>query len=418
MIPRFSPTVTLNEIIAFQHDVLRMPHSATADIREFERAFAEYMGGGHAIFVSSGRMALWRILQALDYPAGSEVIMPAFTFFAIPAVVKLAGLTPVYADISPDTCELSPQSVSAVLSERTRAVIPTHLFGRTCDMDGIHNVCDSRGIDIIEDCAQSMGAVIGEKKAGRFGSASYFTFGITKNFTTFGGGMVLCEDQALHREMLDIGADFASPGRMRLLKESFMAIAMRTATRRPIFSVCLGPLLKAGSGAGPDFVQRAFEEVSALTHERLNRARWRPTVAQAKAGLRQLKSLDEKNAARRDRGRELLGRLSKLGCRGLPAPADPSGDHIYVSFAVTRADRYQYAHALRRHGVDTAAGYMSDCANIPELGGTPGRCPNSARVADRILHLPLYPELRPTDLDHMAAAMASTDKFYGRDIQR
>jgi dTDP-4-amino-4,6-dideoxygalactose transaminase len=410
MIPRFSPTVTLCEILAFQCDALRIAGNSTEETREFEKAFAEHLGAENALFVSSGRMALWLLLQALDYPPGSEVILPGFTFFAIPAVVRLAGLKPVYADISPDTYELSPQSVTAVLSERTRAIIPTHLFGRTCDMEEIHQICDARGIDIIEDCAQSMGAEIGDKKAGCLGTASYFTFGITKNFTTFGGGMVVCPDHSIHERILNKVAAFYTPGRVRLMKQAFMALAMRTATQRAIFTACLGPLLKAGGGAKPDFVQQAFQEdMSPLTDERLTRARWRPSMAQARAGLRQLKVVDAKNAARRERGRSLLEALSETERHGLPAPAAPGGDHIYVSFPITREDRYRFAHRLRLRGVDTATGYMSNCAGMPRLGGSPGMCPHSAYVADRIVHLPLSPDLSDRDVERIAAAVLAAD---------
>jgi perosamine synthetase len=411
MIPRFSPTAGWSEILAFLGGTLRPADQTGAATAEFERAFADYLGCDHAVFAPSGRMALWLILKAFDYPEGSEIIVPGFTYFAIPAVIQLAGLKPVYADIDPATYELSAESVESVISERTRAVIPTHLFGRTCDLSALQDVCSSRGIAIIEDCAQCMGASVGGKKAGTLGEAAYFTFGITKNFTTFGGGMVTCKDAEVYEKIQRVMSGFHSPARGKVVKESLTALAMRLATRRPIFSASLGLLLRGAGGSGPDFVQNAFEEpVSALSEARLESAKWRPTAAQARAGLSQLKSLDAKNQSRRERGHALVSQLQEAGCRGLPEMASEHGDHIYVSFALTRENRYAFARQLRLHGVDAATGYMSDCASIPELGGTAGSCPHSAYVAETIVHLPLYPDLSERDLSRIAAAVAAADE--------
>jgi dTDP-4-amino-4,6-dideoxygalactose transaminase len=411
MIPRFAPTVGWGETLAFLVDAMRAPRRPGPVMEDFERAFADYLGCEHAVFVSSGRMALWLVLQALGYPPGSEIILPGFTFFAMPAVVRLAGLTPVYADVDPGTYELTPGSVAAVMTDRTRAVIPTHLFGRTCDMAGLQALCAPRNVDLIEDCAQCLGARAGGRSAGTLGRAACFTFGITKNFTTFGGGMVVLRDRSAHDLVAAAVREFRSPARDRLVREAVSALAMRAATRRAIFSLALAPLVRLTGRDGPDLVQRAFEETPApMTAGRLDAVRVLPADAQARAGLRQLRSLDRKNAARRERGRALWDRLSKAGCGGLPTPAEPDGDHIYVSFAITRPDRHGFAHRLRGRGVDSAAGYMSNCAGLGGLGGGPETCPMAAGVADGILHLPLYPELAGRDLDRIAAAVRAVDQ--------
>ena len=169
MIPRFEPTADTGEIIAFLRGLL-FPGRWSGDLAKgFERCFADYLGGGHALFVPSGRMGLLLLLEALGYERGDEVVVPAFTYFAIPAVIRHAGLKPVFADIERGTYELSVSTVERVVTVRTRAVIPTHLFGRTCDMTELGDLCRTRGLDIIEDCAQSLGAVSEEKKAGLAG---------------------------------------------------------------------------------------------------------------------------------------------------------------------------------------------------------------------------------------------------------
>lgn len=413
VIPRFEPTAGIGETAAFLGDLLRRDDGGEA-VARFEQEFARRQGGGHALFVPSGRLGLWLILRSLDYPPGSEVILPAFTYFAMPAAVLAAGLKPVYADVDPVTYELTSASVRAVLTKHSRAVVPTHLFGRTCALPELQSVCDPAGVDLIEDCAQACGASMAGARAGSFGRAAAFTFGITKNFTTYSGGIVTCRDAAVHQRMLDLRQGFYPADKGRLVKEGLTALAMRVASLRPMFNLSLAPLLQCSSSDRPDFVHRAFEERLQLIDERtLARLQWRPGAAQARAGLRQLEVLDRKNEARRHKGTELLEALRKKGCSGLPAPAPAGGDHVYMSFAITRPDRHRFAALLRRRGVDTSPGYMSDCSSLSDFGGTPGTCPVATAVERGILHLPLYPGLSSREIAKIAATVAEADLRLG-----
>jgi len=410
MIPRFEPTASLGEILSFLGGCLRPGTPEGPPVREFEARFAEAMGSAHAIFVPSGRVALHLILQGLDIPAGAEIVLPGFTFFAVPAVVRHAGFVPVYADVDPASYVLTPETVQAVVTERTRAVVPTHLFGRTCDMDGLAAVCAARDIALIEDCAQSCGAAWDGKRTGRIGRAAYFTFGITKNFTTFSGGMVTTQDDAAAARIRAAVAGFPPASRGALLKQGITALAMRAAAWRPVFNLTAAPAVRVEAAQGPDVLHRAFEEkADPVDDAAMQRLRWRPVTVQGRAGLRQLATLDAKNAARRERGDRLLRLLRERGCGGLPAPPPERGDNIYMSFPIRRGDRYRFISRLRRNGVDVAPGYMTDCAARPELNGAPGRCPRSAEVNRDIIHLPLHPALSEGDLARIADAVAAAD---------
>jgi len=408
MIPRFAPTASLGETLSFLADVLA-PGRIEADATlRFEAAFAEWEGAGHALFVPSGRMGLFLLLRALHYPEGSEIVVPAFTFFAIPAMIRHLGYTVVYADVDPATFEVTEESVKAVLTGRTRAVIPTHLFGRTCPLDGLKSLCRQNGIDLVEDCAQACGARIRDKRAGAVGRAAYFTFGITKNFTTFSGGMVVTSDASLATAMRQEMSLFGKPTTQALLKQGITAAAMTMATQRLLFNLALAPILRFDSNPEADRVHRAFEEpVRPMTEGALSALRWLPGGAQARAGLRQLAALDGRNQQRREVGAALLEALTARGVPGLPAPADAGGDHVYVSFALRHPDRARFGGALRRAGVDFSPGYMSPCSAIPELGGWRGRCPEAETVARHIVHLPLYPGLSAKDVERIAAGVAA-----------
>lgn len=411
MIPRFSPTVTMPGALRFLLDV-SLSRGDSADVARFEQAFARFQGCEHAVFVPSGRVALLLILQRLAHPQGSEVIVPAFTHFSIPSVIRHAGLVPVFADIDPETYELTPDTVSAVLTDRTRALIPTHLFGRTCPMPDLLTLAGKRKIDVIEDCAQALGARVGDRRAGNGGVASYFTFGITKNFTTYSGGMITCSDPGMAAALRESLGAFHPASRPRLLKEGLVAAAMTVAAWRPAFSLAIAPLVRAAGPDRADIVHRLFDEpprnFSAASVPALQ---WRPIAAQALAGMRQLGALDDRNQRRRNAGCALLDALAGRGCAGLPAAAGPGGDHVFMSFAIRRENRLSFIHRLRKAGIDSSPGYVTNCRRFAPAGKKGGpECPVAEHVANRIVHLPLYPALSRADIGRIAEGVSRADR--------
>jgi perosamine synthetase len=414
MIPRFAPSATPFEHLSFVMDTIVPGRVSQARVQEFETEFAHWLGSAHAIFVPSARMGLHLLLEALDYPFGSEIIVPAFTYFAIPAVLRNAGYKVVYADVEPTTFEISARTVRPVLTRQTRAIIPTHLFGRTCPMAGLQKLATNADIDIIEDCAQSCGTHTAEGKTGTLGRAAYFTFGITKNFATYSGGMVTTMDHGLAASIRQAMTGFARPPRSYLLKQAATAAAMTAATQRMLFNLSLRPVVTFFGPSDDDPVHRAFAEaVRPITGADITRLHIQPSGPQAAAGLRQLATVDANNSARRDRGQALLQALRSRGTPGIPSPAGRNGDHIFVSFAIRRPHRAQYGALLRNNGVDFSPGYMSACSNRPELGGRPGLCPEADACEREIIHLPLYPGLTDQDLLRIADGVARADREAG-----
>ncbi len=414
MIPRFSPAATWQESLRFLASTIR-PEPGGATVAQFESAFARWVGTTSAHFVPSGRMGLALLLDGLDYPRNAEVIVPAFTYFAIPALLRLKGYQVVYADVEPSTFELSAATVKPLITSRTRAIIPTHLFGRTCPMGGLTRLATSHGLDIIEDCAQSTGARVGDRFTGSLGRAAYFTFGITKNFTTYSGGMVTTNDAQLSERIGTALSRFGRPPARRLLKEGATALSMYFATRPALFGATLGPALRFAPRADADPVHKTFEEAPrALGPADLQRTQWQPGAAQAGAGMRQLETIESRNEERRQLGGRLLQLLRERQVQGPPAPAASGGDHIFVSFALRHPRRAAFGAALRRHGVDFSPGYMSACSAIPGLGGRPGLCPTAEAVERDVVHLPLYPGLTEGQLVRIADGVAFASREVGQ----
>ncbi len=170
--------------------------------REFERDFAGWCGAEHAVAVSNGTVALDLALRALGIGAGDEVVVTPRSFLASASCIVTAGATPVFADVDRDSGNITAETIEEVCTPLTRAVICVHLGGWPCDMEAIMTMATRRGIDVIEDCAQAVGARCGEYSVGTFGRIGAWSFCQDKIITTGGeGGMVTTADAALWESM-------------------------------------------------------------------------------------------------------------------------------------------------------------------------------------------------------------------------
>src|SRR3954454_21772370 len=157
-------------------------------IEMFEEEFRRFLGSGHVRTCSTeyGRMALYFILKALDFPAGSEIIVPALTFWVVPEITRVAGLKPVFVDVDPATFTLCPRALERAITPNTRAILPTHLYGMACDLDPILALAARHDLKVVEDCAHALGAQYKGRMVGTDGDASFFSFQAFKPLNTFG----------------------------------------------------------------------------------------------------------------------------------------------------------------------------------------------------------------------------------------
>ena len=168
------------------------------EVVAFEREVADHIGVEHAIGVSSGTDALMVALMALGIGQGDEVITTPFTFFATAGCIARVGATPVFVDIRPDTFNIDVEQVAAAVTERTRAILPVHVFGQACDMGALSGVATKHGLPIIEDAAQAIGTQSPLGPAGSLGAYGCFSFFPSKNLGGFGdGGLVTTQDSEL-----------------------------------------------------------------------------------------------------------------------------------------------------------------------------------------------------------------------------
>ena len=214
VIPVFEPDVGDEEIAAVADAVRRGEISGSfgTEIESFEREFAEYVGARYGVAVTSGTTALHLAVAALDLDLGSEILMSASTNIATALAAYHNGHVPVPVDSEPITWNLDLDLIEALITPRTRAVIPVHLFGHPVDMDALREIASRHGLAVIEDCAESHGATVRGRMTGSLGAMSCFSFYANKIITTGEGGMVTTNDERLaERLRLQRNLAFGTP---------------------------------------------------------------------------------------------------------------------------------------------------------------------------------------------------------------
>src|SRR4051812_2619455 len=235
-------------------------------VEAFEQEFARLLGSGHVKTCSTefGRTALYFILKAMEFPAGSEIIVPALTFWVVPEITRVAGLTPVFVDIDPATYAIDAAAIERAITPNTRAILPTHLYGLPCDMDPILDIARRHNLKVIEDCAHGLGAQYKGRMAGTLGDASFFSFQAFKPLNTYGGGLSWMRDVELARRVGEFADREPWPTEKRVEAILWSGKLQHTFIRPKVFTYSLFPIWYAASWVNATPEQRLWEEVRAL----------------------------------------------------------------------------------------------------------------------------------------------------------
>src|SRR5436190_4762405 len=262
-------------------------------IAAFEAAFARRHGvdAASAITAAYGRMAFYYLLKALDLPPGSEIVFPSLTFWVVPELARAAGLTVVFADVDPRTFNMDPRSLERALSDKTREIVPTHLYGLPCDMDAILEIAARHNLVVLEDCAHSLGATYKGRPVGTFGTGALFSFQTLKPLNCYGGGMALVHDAAIAAKVRAIVGALPWPSEKRVRDRLLMGRLQRIFIKPWVFSISLFPVLWVSAliDANPDvFLWEKIRSLHPLPDQYTERF---PNV-QAAFGLAGLARLD------------------------------------------------------------------------------------------------------------------------------
>jgi perosamine synthetase len=324
------------------------------EVAAFEAEFAELVAGRECVAVNSGTSALHLGLLAAGIRPGDEVIVPSFTFAATGNAVRLAGATPIFVDIAPDTFGMAPAAVDAAITPRTVAVMPVHLYGHPADMDAIGTLARARGLLVIEDSAQAHAAALHGIPVGALGDVAAFSFYPTKNMTSGEGGMIVTADPAVAR-------------RARLLRNQ----GMEERYRNEIVG----------------FNARMTDVAAAIGRVQLGKLADWTEVRRA-------------NAAALDKGLAAID--------GIVTPIEaPGARHVYHQYTVRvtgAPDRDELQHRLQLAGVGTGVYYPIPTHRLPSFGLALD-LPETERAAREVLSLPVHPALDPGDLPAIVEAI-------------
>lgn len=397
IIPSFRPSISYGQL---NKTLLRLlinnvPEEA---VTAFEQRFAQYLGVKYAIRVSSARWGLYYILQNLNLNKGDEVILPAFTYFAVPAAIVKAGLKPVFIDIDLANLNIDIQKIEENITEKTRVIIATHLCGFVYGLDRIINIARGHNIKVIEDCAQALGTEYKNKKVGSWGDAAYFTFGITKNFTTLGGGMIATNNDNLADVLRDKTKNILPMENKILFLKLIKAYIMKLTTS-PILFPAAYYIMRMFSFFGIDIIDYLFDEKESLPI--ILPKRGKLNNIQAELGIMQLSEIDKKNAIRIEKGLEFYERLKDIMDVRIPL-LEAEAKNIFSSCPSLVKGKRDKKRLLLAKGIDVSAGYMQDCSKLDIFMEFKRICPNASKAEQEVLYLPMYPELTDGELEYIA----------------
>jgi dTDP-4-amino-4,6-dideoxygalactose transaminase len=353
MIPLSKPLIGPEEKAAVEEVMSSGMLAQGPRVAAFEEAFADHVGSTHAIAVSSGTEAIRLGLLALGVGPNSEVIVPAFTFVATATAVMMTGATPVIVDVEPATFNMDPAKVEAAISNKTKAVMPVHLYGHPADIGPIIDICQDRSLSLVEDACQAHGARWKTRRVGSIGEVGTFSFYPTKNMTTGEGGAVTTSDPALAE-------------RLRLLRQHGLA--------------------------GP-YQYKMFGYNSRMTD------------IEGAIGLVQLGKLDGYNMARRLNASMLTEGLEDI----VTTPTEASwAEHVYHQYTITTPTRDKLWDHLKRNEIGSGVYYPHPLNEVPILEGK-ARVPEqplvTKRLSQEVLSLPVHPGLTSQDIETVIMAV-------------
>ncbi|CDQ18956.1 DegT/DnrJ/EryC1/StrS family aminotransferase [Halobacillus karajensis] len=324
------------------------------DVKAFEEEVSEYLGVKHAIGVNSGTDALVISLLAAGIGEGDEVITTSFTFFATAEAISQVGATPVFVDIEEDTYNLNVSLIEEKITQKTKAIIPVHLYGQAADMDPIMDLASKYNLKVIEDVAQAFGSLYKERQVGTIGDAGCYSFFPTKNLGAYGdGGLITTNDDEI--------AEKAKMLRVHGAKKKYHNEIL-------------------GFNSRLDSIQAAILRVK-------------------------LRKIDEWNEGRRrvdSYYKKYLGDID-----GIILPTERNfTKHVHHQYTttITKGNRDELQNHLKEKGIGSMVYYPIPVHKLP-LYDLDIDLPNTNKLADMVLSLPIYPHMSEEDVKEVAEAI-------------
>ncbi|MBQ8945547.1 MAG: DegT/DnrJ/EryC1/StrS family aminotransferase [Lachnospiraceae bacterium] len=342
------------------------------EVRGFEETMQEYLGAKYVVGVGNGTDALFIAMKVLGIGVGDEVITTPFSFFATAESIALAGATPVFVDIDSDTYNIDPEKIEEKITDKTKAIIPVHIFGNPCDMDRINKIAQEHGLFVIEDACQAIGATYKGKKIGNLSDISCFSFFLTKNLGAMGdGGMIVTNTEEYAIAARAYSSHGAGKNGLQLLRNNktyLEAIDIQEDHEKYYHFVI-------GQNSRLDEIQAAILSVK-------------------------LRYLDKWIEMRRKNAEY----YSNLLDQAMLQHEQEHGRHVYHIFPFRTDKRNELRSKLHENNIETGLHYPVPIhmqIAFKYLNYQEGSLPISENVCKSILSLPVYPGIKEEELDRI-----------------
>lgn len=396
MIPRRRPRFYNGELRDILFLLLRRKAGDGKYIEIFERQFAEYIGTRFAIVTCSGRNAMDLLLDSLNLQNGDEILLPAYTLKDLIYIIKQKGLVPKLVDIEKDSFNINPDLIEKEITDRTKVIIATHIFGLPCNIEKILEIAKKYDLKVIEDCAHAAGAKYKGKMAGSWGIGGFFSLETTKPINTFGGGIITTDDPSLYFSIKEKIKSYP------ICPRKLLAKILSSYIEHLIIMSCLYRLLNLFFmfKASTRIISRLY--LSFHSSSRVEYSRF--TNLQALIGLRQLADLDRRNTKRNRLAQKLTNALNSIV---MPQKSGFDKDRIFY-FYVININRTEDLESVRRKflikGIDVGImGEITDNCSI--LLNHQKRYPAVDNIYKKALQIPIYDELTERKINLIAGTV-------------
>ena len=390
------------EVVKYLSRLLLVKNQLSSDrLHDFEKTFARYIGVKEAVSFPYCRTSMYFAMKALDFPAGSEVILPAFTFWVDAAMVELAGLKPVFVDVDLTTMNMDPGKLETAITNDTVAIFPTHLNGMATSMESICQFAKQYNLRVLEDCARSCGAEYQNHKVGSFDIGT-FSFGYGKGFYCMGGGMVTSDDSQFIAQLRKLKSEFGVVSSKEVIIQTAKASLLKYLNLPLFYRYSLFPLVYRFQVLGQEQYAKRFR-VKMLPYDTVPKSFLVDMNAiQVDLGFKQLDRVDEMNKRRSANARILSQELAGVGDLSIP-PDLSDRNYIAIHYAVWTEKKRELQKFLTRKRIDSQDESAVNLTGLSKFQKyVHGEFPQSEKLDGNVIFLPTHPSLGRQDMLYIA----------------